>query len=177
MDLVWPQDHIDKASKSSWQVADVFGDSYVFVVGLIFTLGTLPQVGARPKEMENTPRNPLDVLHLGHLLRRLAKASKLSWRPNPCQVQVHLRLQEQPIVRRPPKSHTDSALTVHIIWSICRCYSHLGLHFALDHFIFEQSPLSFCETPHWDLNHTSTNCHLSCVLSLSCLCSSICSRD
>ena len=60
--------------------------SYIVIMGLIFTLGILAQVGACPKEMENTIRNPLDILHLGHLLRRLARASKLSWKPNPCQV-------------------------------------------------------------------------------------------
>jgi len=47
-------------------------------MGLLFTLGTLAQVGARPKEIENTPRKPLDVLAIGHLLRRLARASKPS---------------------------------------------------------------------------------------------------
>jgi hypothetical protein len=37
MDLVWPQDHVDKASKPSQQVADVFAESFVIVMGLIFT--------------------------------------------------------------------------------------------------------------------------------------------
>jgi hypothetical protein len=50
-------------------------------MGLIFSLGTLTHVGAHPKKMENTPRKPLDVHLLGHLLRRLARASKPSWRP------------------------------------------------------------------------------------------------
>jgi len=57
------------ASKPSRQVAAVYAKSCV-VVGLIFTLGTLDQVGARPKEMENTLKMPKDVLLLGYHLRR-----------------------------------------------------------------------------------------------------------
>jgi hypothetical protein len=75
---------------------------------VLFTLGTLAQVGACPKETEKTSEMPKDILHLGHILRRQARASKPSWRPNPCQVRVHLRLQEQFIVKRMPRSHTDS---------------------------------------------------------------------
>ena len=56
--------------------------SYIVIMGLIFTLGILAQVGACPKEMGNTVTNPMDVLHLGHLLRRPARASNPSWRPN-----------------------------------------------------------------------------------------------
>ena len=56
----------------------LFLPSYVIVVGLIFTLGTLGQDGSRPKEMENTSEMPKDVLLLGHHLRRQARASKPS---------------------------------------------------------------------------------------------------
>ena len=35
---------------------------------LLFTLGTLAQLGARPKEMENTLKMPKDVLLLGTTL-------------------------------------------------------------------------------------------------------------
>ena len=34
--------------------------SYIIIMGLVFTLGTLAQVGAYPKEIGNTVRNPLD---------------------------------------------------------------------------------------------------------------------
>jgi hypothetical protein len=64
MDLISPQYHIIKASKSSRHVT-IFVGCYEVIVGLIFTLGTLAQVGAHPKEIENTPREPLDVLLLG----------------------------------------------------------------------------------------------------------------
>ena len=90
--LVWPQDHVGKASKPSWQVAIVSTKSCVVVMGMIFTLVTLAQVVARSKEMDNTSRKPLDFLLLGHHFRRLARTSKLSWRPNLNQIQVHLGL-------------------------------------------------------------------------------------
>jgi hypothetical protein len=77
-------------------------------VGLIFTLGTLAQVGACPKEMDHTSEMTKDILLLGHLLRRQARASKPSWRPNTCQVRVYLGLQEQSVVKRMPRSQTDS---------------------------------------------------------------------
>jgi hypothetical protein len=100
MDLVLPQDHVTNASKPLWQVDVVSAESCIVVVGLIFTLGTLAQVGACPKEMDNTSEMTKDILLLGHLLRRQARASKPSWRSNTCQVWVHLGLQEQ--------SQTDS---------------------------------------------------------------------
>jgi hypothetical protein len=56
--------------------------SDVVIMSLIFTLGTPIQVGACLKDMENTLRMVQDVLHLGHHLRRTARASKPSWRPN-----------------------------------------------------------------------------------------------
>ena len=42
-----------------------------------------------------------------HHLRRQAKASKPSWKPNPCEVRVHRGLQEQSVVKRTPRLHTD----------------------------------------------------------------------
>jgi hypothetical protein len=93
IDLVPLQYHVGKVSKSSRLAVADSARSYVIVMGLLFILEILVQVGAPPKEMGNTPRNP-DVLPLGHLLRRPARASKSSWRSNPCQVRVHLGLQE-----------------------------------------------------------------------------------
>jgi hypothetical protein len=60
--------------------------SYVIIMGLLFIHGTLAQVRACPKEMENTPRKPLDILPLGYHLKIQARASKLSWRSNPYEV-------------------------------------------------------------------------------------------
>jgi hypothetical protein len=48
---------------------------------------------------------PKDVLLLGHHLRSQIRASKPSWRPNPYQVRVHLRLQDQSVVKWMPKTH------------------------------------------------------------------------
>jgi len=55
-------------------------------MGMFFILGTMAQVGACPKEKENPPREPLDVLLLGHHLRRSASSFKPSQRLNPYQV-------------------------------------------------------------------------------------------
>ena len=77
-------------------------------MGLLDILRTQAQVGACPKKMENTKEMPKDVLLLGHHLRRQARASKPSWRPDPSQVRVHLGLQEQFVIKRMPRSHTDS---------------------------------------------------------------------
>jgi hypothetical protein len=57
--------------------------------------------------MENTQEMLKDVLHLGHHLRRQPRASKPSWRPTPCEVRVHLGLQEQSIVKQTPRLHMD----------------------------------------------------------------------
>ena len=46
-----------------------------------FTLGTPAQVGACLKDMENTLEMAQDVLHLGHHLRRPARAPQPRWRP------------------------------------------------------------------------------------------------
>jgi hypothetical protein len=83
IDLVSSQYHIEKASKPSRYSVAVSAGSYTVVMGLFFILGTLGQVGARPKDLENPPRKPLDVLLLGHHLRRPARMSKPSWRPSP----------------------------------------------------------------------------------------------
>jgi hypothetical protein len=48
--------------------------------------GTLAQVGAHPKKMENPLIKSLDVLLLGHHVRRPARTSKPSRRPNPIRV-------------------------------------------------------------------------------------------
>ena len=61
-------------------------------------------------KMENTSRKSLDVLHLGHLLRRPARASNLSWRPNRIRARVCFGLQKQPALKRTPRSHTGSDL-------------------------------------------------------------------
>jgi hypothetical protein len=100
--------HVIKVFKSSRQIVVVSARYYDVTVGLLFILGTLAQVGACPKHMENSPRMKKGRLLLGHLLRRPARASKLSWRLNPRQVRLHLELQEQPIVKRTLRSHTDS---------------------------------------------------------------------
>jgi hypothetical protein len=58
--------------------------------------------------MENTQVILKDILHLGHHLRRQPRASKPSWRPNPCEVRVHLGLQEQSVVKQTPRSYTNA---------------------------------------------------------------------
>jgi len=83
IDLVPSQYHIGKASKSPIYSVAVSAGSYTIVMGLLFILGTLAQVGAHPKDLENPPRKPLDVLLLGHHLRRPTRMSKPSRRPSP----------------------------------------------------------------------------------------------
>jgi hypothetical protein len=80
IDLVSSQYHISKASKPSRYSITVSAGSYTVVMGLLFILGTLAQVGAQPKNLENPPKKPLDVLLLGHYLRRPARTSKPSRR-------------------------------------------------------------------------------------------------
>jgi hypothetical protein len=82
IDLVTPQYHVGKTFKSSRQYVVVSAGSDVVVMGLIFTLGTPAQVGAWPKDMENTIGMTQDVLHIGHHLRTSARASEPSWKPN-----------------------------------------------------------------------------------------------
>jgi hypothetical protein len=69
------QYHVGKASNSSRHAVDVSTGSYIVVMGLSSNLGKLTQVGAFLKYVENTLNISLDVLLLGHLLRRLARAS------------------------------------------------------------------------------------------------------
>jgi hypothetical protein len=88
IDLVSYQYHIGKASKSSRYHVAISVVSYTVAIGLVAIFGTLAQVGAHPKEMENPPRKPLDVLLLGHHLRRPARTSKPSRRPSPIRVRV-----------------------------------------------------------------------------------------
>jgi hypothetical protein len=83
--MVPPQYHVVKALKSLRYYVVVSARSYIIVMFLLFIIGTLTQVGACPKEIENSPRNPLDVL-LGHILRRPARASKPSQKPSPTRV-------------------------------------------------------------------------------------------
>ena len=110
IDLVPPQYHIDKVFKSSRHSAVVSAESCIVVMGLLFILGILAQVRARPKEVGDTPSCPLDVLHLGHHLRSPSKASKSSWRHNPRRARVYFGLQEQPALKQTPRSHTESDL-------------------------------------------------------------------
>jgi len=77
-------------------------------MGLLFILGTLAQVGAHPKDLENPPRKPLDVLLLGHHLRRPARTSKPSQRPSPIRVRVCLGHQEYSAIKWTPRTHPNS---------------------------------------------------------------------
>jgi hypothetical protein len=88
IDLVSYQYHVAKASKSSRYHVVISAVSYTVVMGLLAILETLGQVGAHPKDMENPPRKPLDVLLFGHHLRRPARTSKPNRRPSPIRVRV-----------------------------------------------------------------------------------------
>jgi hypothetical protein len=94
IDLVSSQYHVGKASKQSRYSVIISIRSYTVIMGLLFILGTLAQVGAHPKDLENPPRKPLNVLLLGHHLRRPARSSKPSRRPSPMWVRVFLGLQD-----------------------------------------------------------------------------------
>jgi hypothetical protein len=83
IDLVSSQYHISKASKSSRYSVAISTRSYTVVMGLLFIFGTLVQVGAHPKDLENPSRKPLNVLLFGHHLRRLARTSKPNRRLSP----------------------------------------------------------------------------------------------
>ena len=107
IDLVPHQYHVGKASKSSRYSVAIYVGSYIVIISLLFILGTLAQVEARPKEIENSPRKPLDVLILGHLLRRAARASKPSRRPSPTRIRVCLGLQDQSAIKRTSRTHPD----------------------------------------------------------------------
>jgi hypothetical protein len=83
IDLVSSQYHVSKTSKPSRYSIIVSAGNYTIVMGLLFILGTLAQVGAHPKDLENPSRKPLNILLLGHHLRRLARTSKPNRRPSP----------------------------------------------------------------------------------------------
>ena len=88
--MVPSQYHIGKASKSAIYSVAISGGSYTVVMGLLDILGTQAQVRACPNKIENTLEMPKDILV--HHLRRQVRASKPSWRPNPCEVRVNLGL-------------------------------------------------------------------------------------
>ena len=108
IDLVPSQYHVGKATKPSRHAVVVSAGSYIIIMSLLFILGTLAQVEARPKEMENSPRKPLDVLLLSHLLRRPTRASNPSRRPSPTRVRVCLGLQDQSAIKRTPRTYPNS---------------------------------------------------------------------
>ena len=112
IDLVPPQYLIGKVFKSSRHSAVVSAGSYIVVMGLLFILGILAQVGAPPKEVGDKPRSPLDVLHLGHHLRRPARAPRPRWRPKPIRLRFSFGQQEQPTLKWMPRSHTESDLDI-----------------------------------------------------------------
>lgn len=55
-DMISSQYHIVKASKLSRHDVDVSVKCCDVIAGLMFTLGNLVQIGAHPRDMENTPR-------------------------------------------------------------------------------------------------------------------------
>ena len=121
IDLVPSQCLIGMVFKSSRHSAIVSAGSYIVVMGLLFILGILAQVGAPPKEVGDTPRSPLYILHLGHLLRRPARVSNPSWRPNQIRARVCFGLQEQPALKWTPRSHTGSDLgAIYMVRKIIR---------------------------------------------------------
>ena len=61
---------------------------------MLFTLGTLAQVGACLKDIDNTFGMAQDVLHLGHHLRRPVRAPQPRWRPKPIRPHFSFGLQE-----------------------------------------------------------------------------------
>jgi hypothetical protein len=56
MDIVPHQHHVIKVFKSPQQIVVFSARYYDDIMGLLFTLGTMTQVGARLKHMENSPR-------------------------------------------------------------------------------------------------------------------------
>ena len=53
-----------------------------------------------------------DVLPLGHHLRRPGKTPQPRWRPKPIQLRVWFGVQEQSVLKRMPRSQTESGLDV-----------------------------------------------------------------
>jgi hypothetical protein len=82
IDLVSYQYHVSKASKPSRYSIVVSTRSYTIVMGLLFILRTLAQVEAHPKDLENPSRKLLNIILLGHDLRRPASMSKPNRRPS-----------------------------------------------------------------------------------------------
>ena len=108
INLAPSQYHVGKASKSSTYVVAVSGGCYDIVAGMLFTLGTLAQVGECPKYVERSLKMPKNVLLHGHHLRRPARRSKSSWRPKPSRLRVRFGVQEQSALKCAPRSHTGS---------------------------------------------------------------------
>ena len=112
MHLISSQYHVGKVSKSSRYVIAVSSGCYDIVVGMLFTLGTLTQVGERPKYVERSLKMSKNVLLHGHHLRRPARWSKLSWRPKPIRLRVRFGVQEQSTLKWAPRLHTSPVLDV-----------------------------------------------------------------
>ena len=74
-------------------------------------LGPWPKLKYTPWNGEHVKKKSLDILQLGHLLRRLARASNPSWRPNRIRARVCFGLQEQPALKWTPQLHTGSDLS------------------------------------------------------------------
>ena len=77
-----------------------------------FTLRIPAQVGAFLKDVDNTFGMVQDVLHLGHHLRRPARALQPRWRPKPIRLRFSFGLQEQSALKRTPRLHTELDLDV-----------------------------------------------------------------
>jgi hypothetical protein len=105
IDLVPYQYHIGKTSKLLRYYVAISAGSYTIVMGLLAILGTLAQVGTHPKEMDNPPRKPLNILLLGHHLRRPARTFKPSRRPSPIRVRVCFGLLDRSIIKWTPRTH------------------------------------------------------------------------
>ena len=112
MHLISSQYHVGKTSKSSRYVVAVSGGCYDIVTGMLFTLGTLAQVGEYPKVLERSLKMPKNVLLHCHHLKRPARRSKSSWRPKPSRLRVRFGVQEQSALKWAPQSHTGSDLGV-----------------------------------------------------------------
>ena len=110
MHLISSQYHVGKASKSSRYVVAISGGCYDIVAGMLFTLGTLAQVGECPKVLERSLKMPKNVLLHGHHLRSPARRSNSSWRPKPSQLRVRFGVQEQSALKWAPRSHMYSDL-------------------------------------------------------------------
>ena len=112
INLASSQYHVGKASKSSRYVVVVSGGCYDIITGMLFTLGTLAQVGECPKDMERSLKMPKNVFLHGHHLRRPARAPQPRWRPKPIRLRFSFGLQEQFALKRTPRLHKESDLDV-----------------------------------------------------------------